>query len=186
MGHKTEVKPNTWVLLEHLPPGPTLHISHPQGLALWDSLNPGGTLFIDLRFSLELELDLVSSKAISFSSALFSVSALREILDEMKTKIIFPCSSDWPVPQSWQSGVKCGSTWWEGPESDGGTFVHWENSGWQNMKCVHICYVHRCMYGGRVGWGAREHMQPSQRHDDLSQSDADGETRCRKALKRNS
>lgn len=110
-------------------------------------------LLITLWFPLELELELVSSKDIVFKCSMFSLNLKRNSWWN-DDKIIFPCSKDWPVPQSWQAGVKCERTLWEWPESNGSTFVHWENSRWQSIDCVHVCYVHTCMLRDRVGWGA--------------------------------
>lgn len=139
-------------------------------------------LLITLRFPLGVELELVSSKDIVFKCSMFSLN-LREILDEMKTNH-FSMFQWLTCPTKWQTGVKCGRTLWEWPESNGSTFVPWEKSWWQNVDCVHvcyvhICYVHTCMFGDRVGWGAGVGSCNRLRHDELSQSNVGGGTRWR-------
>lgn len=141
-----------------------------------------GTLCFTNYFELSFELELVSSKDIVFKCSMFSLN-LREILDEMKTNH-FSMFQWLTCPTKWQTGVKCGRTLWEWPESNGSTFVPWEKSWWQNVDCVHVCYVHicdvhTCMFGDRVGWGAGVGSCNHLRHDELSQSNVGGGTRWR-------
>lgn len=122
-------------------------------------------LLITLRFPLGVELELVSSKDIVFKCSMFSLN-LREILDEMKTNH-FSMFQWLTCRTKWQTGVKCGRTLWEWPESNRSTFVPWEKSWWQNVDCVHVCYVHMLcahMYVRGPCWlrSLSGQLQPSQ------------------------